>query len=773
MKKFVYIVIFNFIFLNAQTIENIQSEIDLIKKQLNITEINAENDDQAKENPRLENLDGEDIKQNKDMDKKLSKDDNNEFDNDDDIYEIIDSLVVDTLEYFGYKIFKGDPNVFQASTFGAVDPNYNIGPGDEIIVMLWGESQFRQEFIIDREGYVFLPEVGQVFVNGLNLKALEKKIFQILSKVYSTLNPAIGKPTTFMDISLGNLRPLRIIVLGDVSQPGSYSVSPSTSLSSSLYYFNGPTLKGSLRDIQLLRKGKYIGSIDFYDYLLSGSSPNDLRMQLDDIVFIPPRGKTVTILGEINREGIYELKDKEGLLDLINISGNLTASAYIKRAQISRIIPPEERYVANMDRILLDIDLGQTIKSNLNVDLYDGDTLKIFEIGSNIKNYVEISGATVQRPGKYQLIENMKVSDLIEAADGLSKDVFLNLAHIYRLNADLSQEVIAIDINNVMNGKENDDIKLKFMDQLIVYDKNRIQNKFKTVTITGPVKTPGIYNLNDNKKLNDIIIEAGGFTSKVENVKIIVSRKEPDTIVPNIFYFPNNKNFLSSKELENNIEMNNFLLQANDIVSLYADPRGTIVSTINISGAVMFPGNYPIRTKNDKVTDIIEISGGLNDDAYLRASTLIRNGNKINISFDKIIKNQRNDQNFNVLPGDSIFISQKFNLVTVLGEVNNPGLFKYYPSYNLNDYIRISGGLTVDAERKEIWVNYPDGVSKQYNRFFPSPKVYDGSAINVGIKNDTEPVNKTELAKEMASIFADFLNIYISMTLLIRTAEGL
>ena len=169
------------------------------------------------------------------------------------ILETITSEKRIDLKHFGYQIFKGDPTAFQSSTFGAVDPNYNIGPSDQIIVMLWGESQFRQEFTIDREGYVFVPEVGQVFVNGLNLEALEKKFFQILSKVYSTLKPTVGKPTTFMDISLGNLRPLRIIVLGEVSQPGAYSVSPSTSLYSSLYYFKGPTTSGSLRDIRLIR----------------------------------------------------------------------------------------------------------------------------------------------------------------------------------------------------------------------------------------------------------------------------------------------------------------------------------------------------------------------------------------------------------------------------------------------------------------------------------------------------------------------------------------
>ena len=147
----------------------------------------------------------------------------------------IENQISNEVQYYGYNIFQGDPSIFQSSTFGTIDPNYNIGPGDKIIVMLWGESQFRQEFTINREGYVFLPEVGQIFVNGLDLKSLERKIFLILSKVYSTLNPELGKPTTFMDVSLGDLRPLRIIVLGELSQPGAYSVNPATSLSSSLF----------------------------------------------------------------------------------------------------------------------------------------------------------------------------------------------------------------------------------------------------------------------------------------------------------------------------------------------------------------------------------------------------------------------------------------------------------------------------------------------------------------------------------------------------------
>ena len=160
------------------------------------------------------------------------------------------------ITYFGYDIFSRDPALFQATSVGVVDPDYIIGPGDEIIVMLWGETQFRQVLTVNREGFIFIPEVGQVFVNGLNLNLLESKLFRVLSQSYSSLNPQGRKATTFLDVSLGNLRPLRIQVLGEVSQPGAYTVSPSATLFSALYYFNGPTTLGTLRDIQLIRRGE-------------------------------------------------------------------------------------------------------------------------------------------------------------------------------------------------------------------------------------------------------------------------------------------------------------------------------------------------------------------------------------------------------------------------------------------------------------------------------------------------------------------------------------
>ena len=209
----------------------------------------------------------------------------------------------------------------------------------------------------------FVPEIGQVFVNGLNLNLLESKPLRVLSQSYASLNPSGRKATTFLDISLGNLRPLRIQVLGEIKQPGAYTVSPSTTLFSALYYFNGPTELGSLRDIRLIRNNKKVISIDFYDYLLTGKKPKDEKLQLDDVVFIPKRGKTITINGEINRPGIYELKENETFKDLIQMAGDLKITAYLDRAQIDRVMPFNKRENEYLERFYVDVSLKDIYKS--------------------------------------------------------------------------------------------------------------------------------------------------------------------------------------------------------------------------------------------------------------------------------------------------------------------------------------------------------------------------------------------------------------------------
>ena len=403
--------------------------------------------------------------------------------------------ILEGLNYFGYEIFARDPALFQAASVGIVDPDYLIGPGDEIIVMLWGETQFRQVFPVDREGFVFIPEIGQVFVNGLNLNLLESKLFRVFSQSYASLSPQGRAPTTFLDVSLGNLRPLRIQVLGQVAQPGAYTVSPSATLFSALYYFNGPTILGSLRDIQLIRGGKKIATIDFYDYLLTGRKPNDQKLQLDDVIFIPRRQKTVTIEGEINRSGIYELKPKEDLSDLIAIAGDLKVTAYLDRAQIDRIVPFEKRAELGMDRMYTDVNLEQVLKSEDGFPLQDGDHMQIFSVLNLRQNVVDLRGA-VTRPGSFDLGESLKLSELINKADGLLGDAYLDRVDIVRIKPDFTEELIKLDLGLALEGNPDNDIHLQGLDRVRVYGMSEMVPK-TYVSITGHVKRPGRFLLQE------------------------------------------------------------------------------------------------------------------------------------------------------------------------------------------------------------------------------------------------------------------------------------
>ena len=769
----------------------------------------------------------------------------------------------DLVDYFGYQIFKQDPSLFQASAVGAISPDYLIGPGDEIIVMLWGETQFRQILTVDREGFVFIPELGQVFVNGLNLTLLESKLFRVFSQSYSSLNARGTSPTTFLDVSLGNMRPLRVQVLGEVAQPGAYTISHSATLFSSLYYFNGPTTLGSLRDIQLIRSGEIIGSIDFYDYLLTGKKPKDYKLQLDDVIFIPKRMKSVTISGEINRKGIYELKENENFFDLIRIAGRLKVTAYLDRSQIDRIVPFIKRKNLGSDRIYIDVNLEDIILQKSNFELNDGDNIKVFSILDFRQNIVEIDGA-VSRPGRYDLGDSLRVNDLINKSGGVLGDAYLNSMDIIRVNSDLTEELIKINLNKALDGDLDHNIKLQELDQIKVYSTiNMIEKKY--VTIAGNVKFPGKYLLQNNMTAYDLIFMAGGFVDEEFKNKTYLDRADlfrlsenkitrhirsfnlkellddpkklnnfillPDDIIKiykkNIFitnkpvsingevrnpgnyifktnmtikdlilaanglnddiyrfkievarinpmnsdinkyaktilfeinsnldlYMSENKGGNTQKKLR---EDNNFILEPYDIVSIRPDPFFKKQKKVNIFGEVFFPGEYVILSPDEKLTDILKRAGGVLPNAYIEASYFIRNNKKINFSLEKFLKRTKSNLNFKVKNGDQITIMAYPKLVTIEGEINNPGVKKFSPNKRLRYYLKNAGGLTPAADKNNIWVEFPDGNSKEFNSVFTgNPKILDGSKIIIGKKEKEEPFDKTEFFKEFSSIVAN------------------
>ncbi len=793
--------------------------------------------------------------------------------NSEDDLEIIDESRIDfesepqpgrrTLNYFGYDIFKRDPALFQATSVGAVDPDYLIGPGDEIIVMLWGETQFRQVLTVDREGFVFIPEIGQVFVNGLNLSLLESKLFRVFSQSYASLNPQNRTPTTFLDVSLGNLRPLRIQVLGEVAQPGAYTVSPSATLFSALYYFNGPTTLGSLRDVQLIRAGEKVASIDFYDFLLTGKKPKDQKLQLDDVIFIPRRQKTVHIEGEINREGIFELKPDENLADFISIAGDFKITAYLDRAQIDRIVPFKDRQDIGMDRMVTDVNLDKILSSEIDFPLQDGDRIQIFSVLDNRQNIVELQGS-VTRPGSYDLGDSLKLSELIAKADGILGDAYLDRADIIRIKPDFTEELIKINLGEALNKnldqdkvlqgldrvriygitemvprtyvsilghvkrpgryllrenmtlydlifkaggfvdeefrkktfleradllrmnkdnvtrsiktfnlgellsapKSGADVPLQANDMVRIYEKSIFMND-KSITINGVVRRPGTYKLKTEMSIKDLILEAGGTMEDVYRYRVEVARIDPlnkslEKYAEIITFNVDEKFSISPGSLDGLMGQKDsssamvFQLKPYDLVSIRPDPYFNNQKRVLISGQVLYPGEYTILKPDEKITDIIKRAGGLLNNAYANASSFIRNGEKVNVSYEEILKNPKSKLNFNMQNGDQIIINSYPNIVKVIGSVNRPGVQKYVFGKRLRYYINTSGGMNPDADIGNIWVDYPNGISKKYSKWsLLSPKIMDGSFITVGKKKEEEPFDRTEFAKEVTAILAN------------------
>ena len=625
------------------------------------------------------------------------------------------------LTYFGYDIFARDPALFQATSVGAVDPNYLIGPGDEIIVMLWGETQFRQVLTVDREGFVFIPEIGQVFVNGLNLNLLESKLFRVFSQSYASLNPQNRKPTTFLDVSLGNLRPLRIQVLGEVAQPGAYTVSPSATLFSALYYFNGPTTLGSLRDIQLIRGGKKIASIDFYDYLLTGKKPKDHKLQLEDVIFIPRRLKTVTIEGEINRDGVYELKPKESLTDLIAIAGGLKITAYLDRAQIDRIVPFEERAELGMDRMFTDVNLEQLLKIKKGFPLQDGDRIQVFSVLDLRKNVVDLRGA-VTRPGSYDLGESLSLRELINKADGLLGDAYLERIDVVRIKPDFTEELIKLDLDKALAGNADHNIQLQGLDRVRVYGMTEMVSK-PYVSINGHVKRPGRFLLQENMTLYDLIFKAGGFVDeefkkrtyleRAELVRVNEDNDEKEIISFNLGLLLNKKG------------LSDTILRINDAVRIYSVPEiEGDTRYVSISGHVKRPGSYELYEENMNIHDLLFKAGGF-DDPQFKASTFL--GRADLIRFDKeritqtiipfnlgrVLVDKTDKHNFKLLSGDElrVYAEETFNSVrsvSINGVVRNPGTYSLKTGMTIKDLILEAGGVTEDVYKYKIEVGRID-----------------------------------------------------------------
>ncbi|NWF89174.1 MAG: SLBB domain-containing protein [Ignavibacteriaceae bacterium] len=639
--------------------------------------------------------------------------------------QVIDSVSTtrtkdkEELEYFGYSLFEKIPTAFEPASVGPVDPGYLIGPGDVLRLYLWGAVELQYELNVDNQGTVFIPTAGQMFVSGVPYSELKNKMTSYLSRFYEglTANP----PSVFLDISLAKLRPIKIFVMGEVAKPGGYTISSFANVFNALYSIGGPLTSGSMREIRVVRNNKVITKVDLYDYLLKGQLIGDVRLQNNDMVFIPPRGKTISINGEVLRPAVYELKDGENLKKLFDYAGGLKSTAYIGRVQISRIKPFEQRKKFELERELIDVDLTDLLRSTASdFSLSDGDKISVYPISEKYINYVTIEGA-VLRPGSYQVSKVRRLSDLIYEAEGVTPDAYFSKADIIRTRPDETFQFISVDLAKALDGDPNNNIELHPRDSVKIYSIYDLVEK-RTVSISGYVKYPVTLPFADSLTLYDVVFRAGGlqdpvFRGKAFTLRGDIIRYNPDGLSTRIIPF-NLEKLLREKSV-------NIDLEPGDKIYIYkGDVERVLDKMVRIEGEVRRPGEYPLSS-NMTPMDLILQAGGFNERS-LRSEVYVNRvkpsgyeGEKISESFvipmaHSFFKSSENEvvqvdttninsNTFMLQHKDVVVVRKNPNyqeqrIVNITGEVNKPGTYVLESkNETLSDLILKAGGSTSEA----------------------------------------------------------------------------
>ncbi|MFH1709959.1 MAG: SLBB domain-containing protein, partial [bacterium] len=411
-----------------------------------------------------------------------------------------------SLEQFGYSVFQGGPSSFAPAENQTVGPEYVIGPGDSFTVILWGISEGSFQLTVDKEGKITLPKAGVMGVAGLRYGELKNFLTRVLDPYYQNIN---------LNVSMAKLRSIRIYVLGEVNRPGSYLVTSLTGVFNALYACGGPTKMGTLRKIKLIRRGKTIATTDIYDFLLNGNKSGDMLLEDGDTIFVPLIGKVVGIAGNVYRPAIYEINDGASLKDIFYVAGGLMPISYLNRVQIQRV-------VANEYRTVLDIDVAKEQMQNQNLPLKNMDAVRVFPIYSVVSDVVFLEGA-VKQPGTYQLKPGIKVKDLIASEESLVLDYYRKQAELVSvdpINGD--KKVRPVNLKELFAGDESQNYRLKPLDRLIVHTEKKEE---LSVMISGEVKVPGDFAIEDGEKLSSLIERAGGFTDKAYLFGAVFTRR--------------------------------------------------------------------------------------------------------------------------------------------------------------------------------------------------------------------------------------------------------
>ena len=633
-------------------------------------------------------------------------------------------------EVFGREVFAASTQ-FEPVLTGPVDPGYRLGPGDQMVLIVTGDVELAYELEVTREGFIVIPDVGQVVVNGLTMEQAKRRLNERLARVYSGMQ--LG--TTQADVTMGRLRNKLVYVIGEVEVPGAYQLNGAATVFSALYRAGGPSETGSFRNLELRRGDRVVARVDLYDYLMRGDKGADLAVEQGDVLFVPLAGPQVTITGAVRRPAIFETKSGEGLADVLRFAGGAEADAAIERIQVDRILPAAQRTPGH-ERVLVDVRL-QDLNGARAVPVQDGDRVTISAISSERRNRVSVTG-DVQRPGEYEYRPRMTALDLIQSANGLLPTAFTPTAHEIRLNpVDSSRVLVRVTINDTAAVNYAGRVELADLDELVVFGRAKFANP-QRVEVFGYVKQEGTYNYSAGMTVEDVILLAGGFKEGAAEAEVELARRVPRTgnsdSLAVVFRVPLNMNGTNGTQTVR--------LQDGDQVFVRRLPGYAPLSTVEILGEVTYPGVYTVDSRNARLTDLLARAGGLTSEAYGRGLRLFRDGKPVGVDFKRAMSRPHSADDLLIEAGDRIEIPRLDPTVLVTGAVLFESRVRYEKGLSVQDYLARAGGVTEEGNASRAAVRYPNGELRTARRFLGVrdwPDVEPGSTITVPIESDRTP----------------------------------
>ncbi|MDC0378172.1 SLBB domain-containing protein [Flavobacteriaceae bacterium] len=631
--------------------------------------------------------------------------------------------VEDELKRFGSDFFKNKNIVESPQLFVATPDNYRLGPGDEIIIDLYGSSEISYTQQISREGFVKIERVAPVFLSGLTINSAKKLLKSKMSKTYSGLNSNNVIDKVNLELNLKKARSIVVNITGQVEAPGTYTISGFSSVLNALYAAGGPNDVGTYRDINIIRNGKVVHNVDLYDYFSNGIYPN-VYLRDQDVILVKPYKIQTEIVSGFKQLALFEIKKDEVVSDLINHSGGASSNAYKSTLFIERFD----------DFSLKIVEVNE--KDFKNIKLNDGDKISFKEINKeNVFGGVKIGGA-VYLSGSFQLDKNKSVNDLINSSKGLTNDFLGDNAILYRSNKGLDDLSISINL------KDDNDLSILLFENDSLYipsSKDILFEQF--IEIKGEVNFPKEIDFRFGYTITDLIILSGGLTTYANKNDIRIFRNISGSGNKNV-----TEEIVVSLD-ENLIPNKKIILQPDDIVTVNTFPYRKENKFYSIKGEVALPGLYSIKNQSYSVYDAINDNIEFLNSSSISGISIVRDSIRIPVNGNKLIsQGKKSRYNFELVSGDEIIIPSVNNTVVISGEVQQEGIINIYKPVSAKTAIESVGGFTNKSVKKEVYVEYQNGlrkVTKSFLFFNFYPRVLPGSKVVVPEKSENE--NKTSV----------------------------